>query len=414
MITMHRVVQKIIPLIQLARSQELLEVLAFGIFKLLSVSKVVRFLHSEIRQATVLWNHMSKVDSLMCKFSGARFETERLLQLDSSLLLTPRAKEIFANVANILDNNGDTTFVHRRSVSETISKLLVLILLQFHEDTLAIVQKEHVDNRPDVLRAKMALLNIQHRMQREANYMEELRSLIALAEENPGKGNPSTLQLKRSFAIGLYLDEKHSLTLDVAKDILAFVQAPDPMWFEMNELAIGCYKALGDTVRVSKLFEEQDRVVEGLRKDSRQIHPIEDQRGDEKEDFRRKLSQVEELFPQLSKLVYEVIFEVGKKDQGIDLLGPGTVAEHQNPVETSKDSQTEAENYKEILPAKLNEILEVAAATKIQFRNFFTNLPILSNAIDTLEKLRDNLAFVLLERGAKLLGLKVRSRSDST
>jgi hypothetical protein len=75
-ITIHRVVQRIVPLIQFAAAQRLLKRVATGTYKYLSTSKLTE---REIRQAPVVWNHLKKVDIMDGSILDYQCEIDRWL-----------------------------------------------------------------------------------------------------------------------------------------------------------------------------------------------------------------------------------------------------------------------------------------------------------------------------------------------
>jgi hypothetical protein len=370
-ITIHRVVQRIVPIIQVNAAKRLLKQLAVGTFKSLSNSNVAVFLQSEIRQTTVVWNHFNNFDNLYELLASQSTQPIRYLVGIPPTASTQDIKEIFANVAEFIDPKMDEQDFERVDVTNLIANLMKLTELETYQKTLATLPSGF----SDVLFIKMKIIRSQRHLNMDVNYLEELSRLMAVAEEQLAEGHPLTLEIKYSFAIKLYDDQKYTQALDLAKEIRSFVKASDPLWFDIINLEAGCYKAQGDAFQSTKLLEERTRELEAMRKDTGPTYSNADPNGDK----HKESPVVKELFPELYQLLYEGVYKIDKDNKKSESRSPDTVTEKQNSIEPGTAIRIVAS-----VPADISAVDKVMRVTKFRFQEFFTHQPNLLNAMDIL------------------------------
>jgi hypothetical protein len=374
-ITIHRVVQRIVPLIQFAAAQRLLKRVAIGTFKYLSISKLTE---NEIRQAPIVWNHLKKVDIMVGSILDYQCEIDRwLLQLDLPVLFTQKAKDTFALLGDLLDQKVDTLDfrLERTSACASIAVLINLIQLQILQTRLAESIEKQGQKHPDVLYVKTKIIISQRAFKMDVNYLEEHTRLIAIAEEQLEKGHLYTLGMKLSFAMWLYEDKKFTHALYVAKDIRSFFEASDPLYQFLGKLQINCYKALRHVIRTSELLEEQttkldEKEFSYLMNDTRPTHPNEDLSGDEEEYYGMDVSLVKGLFPEVFELLSEFVFKANKRKRS-ELRS--SIKGKKNDIAAREGSQNEDGVHLNIVQTRLSAITDAQRTTIIRFRKFFTD-----------------------------------------
>jgi hypothetical protein len=384
-ITIHRVVQRIVPLIQVAAAQRLLEQVAVGTHKLLITSKVFMFSQSERRQASILWNHLKKVDSV--KGSESTYQCEkyrRLIFFNFPHLLNHNGIDMFANdIGDLLNNKwGLHDGIWLFSCAQ-LCTLKHLIELEILPTLIPAFIEEYGENHPDVLNFRMKLLYSQRDFKIDVNYLEELGRLIAIAEQQLENGHPQILNMKCKLAEWLYEDQKYTHALDVAKDTQSFLKVPDPMYYKIGHLKVNCYKAQGDDIRASELHEEQTRKLDALREDKRLTHLNENSSGDKEEDIEKQFLLVKQTFPKFYELLSGLGFKRDNRNQRIELQS-SIVFQH-NPIATSEATRSEADIHQEAIQTRLSAVAKAQHVTIRQFQVFFSNGPNMATAMKFLE-----------------------------
>jgi hypothetical protein len=369
-ITIHRVVQRIVPLIQLAKAQSLLKRVAVGTFKSLRNSNDEFFLEREKRQVIIVWNHLKKADNLICSIPDYQCAIDEwLLQLDSSLLLSQSDKSLLANLGYILGGKEDITNLLRYPFSSKFTQLKDLIELEILQTGIAELTNKHGEDHPDVLSSRARIIQSQHGFGMDVKYLEELSRLIAIADKKLGKCHPCTMIMKYRLAYCLYDDQQYTDALQIAKDIQPFVEASDAMYYIIGNIEVSCHKALGDVVRASELHEEYSR--DAMRMDTRPAHQNVDSWADEEEEFEKDFLHVKTVFPELYKLLSELVLKVDNRIQTIETRS--SVVEQQNHIGTSDAKPSEAKIDLEMLQTLLSSVTEAEVMRRIRCRRFFTH-----------------------------------------
>jgi hypothetical protein len=370
-ITIHRVVQRIVPLIQLATAQSLLKRVAVGTFKFLSNLHDIFFLNHEKRQVTIVWNHLKKADNLNRSISDHQCAIDKwLLQIDSSLLFTESHRDIFSYLRYFLGDKR-TTHLIRNILSFTFLNLKSLIELENLQTGLAELTNKHGEDHPDVLYSRGKIISSQCALKMDVKYLEELSRLIAIANKKLGKCHPCTLNMKFRLAVCLYHDQKYTDALLIAKDLQPFLKASDPRYFLIGNIEVNCFKALGDVVRASELHEEYSREQDAMRMDTRPTHQNVNSCADEEEEFENDFLQVKTLFPELHKLRSELLVKVDNRNQRIETRS--SILEQQNHIGTSDANRCEAEIHQEIFQTLLSSVTLAEVMTRLRFHRFFTH-----------------------------------------
>jgi hypothetical protein len=370
-ITIHRVVQRIVPLIQLPKAQNLLKRVAIGTFKSLSNLNDKFFLEREKRQVTIVWNHLKKADNLNCSISKHQWTIdELLLELHLSLLFTQTQKDLLAYIGNLLGDKGDTTHLVRSIFSSTYTQLMDLIKLENLQSGLAGLTNKHGEDHLEVLHSRAKIIHYQHRFNVDVKYLEELSRLIAIADKKLDKCHPWILDMKYRLAACLYEDQKYTDALQIAKDLQPFLKASDPMFYDIGNLELSCYKVLGDVVRASELHEEYSRKRNALRMDTRARNPIVNSCADKEEEFGKYFWNAERLFPEFYNFYSELVLNVEKINQRIETRS--SIVEQQNHIRTIHANRSEAEIRQEILHTLLSFSTEAVIVTRLRFQRFFT------------------------------------------
>jgi hypothetical protein len=371
-ITIHRVVQRIVPLIQLATAQSLLKRVAVGTFKSLSNLNDNLFHEREKRQLTIVWNHFKKADNLICSISDYQCNAidEFLLKIDSSLLFVQGHKDTLAYLGNLLGDQEYTTHLLRTYFSSTLNDFKGLIQLENLQTGLAELTNKHGEDHPYVLSIRGIIIHCQHSFKMDVNYFEELSRLIAIADKKLEKCHPCTLNMKFRLAACLYEDQKYTHALNIAKDLHLFMKASDPLYFPMGNLQVNCYKALGDVVRASELHEEYSRKRDALRMETRPTDQNVNSCADEEAEFDKDFLHLKILFPELNKLRSELLSKVDNTHQRIETRS--SIVEQQNHTGTSDANRSEAEICQEMLQT-LSSVIEAETVTINRCRRFFTH-----------------------------------------
>jgi hypothetical protein len=373
-ITIHRVVQRIVPLIQLATAQSLLKRVAVGTFKSISnLNDLNFFLEREKRQLTIVWNHFKKADNLKCSISKYQWAIDKwLLQLDSSLLLTQSEKDLLAYVGNLLGDKGDPTHLVPSFFYSTYTELEDLIKLENLESGLAGLTNKHGEDHLEVLYSRAEIIDYQHRFNMDVKYLEELSRLIAIADKKLEKCHPCTLYIKCQLAVRLYEDQKYTDALQIAKDLIQpFLKASDPMYYHIGNLEVSCYKALGDVDRASELHMEYSRKRDALRVDTRAWKPIVNSCADKEEEFGKDFLHVQILFPEFCNLYSELVLNVEKINQRIETRS--SIVEQQNHIGASVANRIEAEFRQQTLQKLLSFSTAAVIVTGLRSQRFFTH-----------------------------------------
>jgi hypothetical protein len=371
-ITIHRVVQRIVPLIQLAAAQSLLKRVAVGTFKSLSNLNDNLFLNRPKRQVTIVWNHFKKNDNLICSISDYQcFIDKCLLKIDSSLLLTQSDKYILKLIGYVFCGEGDATHLVWNYISPQFTQLKDLIELEILQTGLAELTNKHGEDHPDVLYSRGKIISSQCALKMDVKYLEELSRLIAIADKKLGKCHPCTSDMKYRLAVCLYDDQEYTHALLIAKDIKPFLKASDRMYFLIRNLEVSCYKALGDVARASELHEEYSRELHVMRMDTLAWNPIANSCADEEEEFGKNFLNLEPLFPELYKLRSELVLKLENRNQRIQTQN--SIVEQQNHIGTSDAKRSEAAVHQEMLQILQCSVTEALIMTGIRCRLFFTH-----------------------------------------
>jgi hypothetical protein len=371
-ITIHRVVQRIVPLIQLATAQSLLKRVAVSTIKSLRNLNDYFFLQREKRQVTIVWNHFKKADNLIRSISDYQCVIDEwLLQIDSSLFFTKSHKHLLAYIGYFLGDQECTSHFVRNYFSSTFTQLMNLIELENLQTGLVELTNKHGDDHPDVLSSRATIIHAQYASGKDVKYLEELSRLIAIADTKLEKCHPCTLNMKWRLARCLYEVQNYTDALQIAKDLQPFLKASDPMYYIIGFLEVSCNKALGDVVRGSELYEKYSRELHAMRMDTRPTHQNVDSCADEEEEFEKPFLNVKRLFPELYKLHSELVLKVDNRDQRIQIQSSSV--EQQNHIGTSDADRSEAEIHLEMLQTLLSSVTEVEVMRKIRCRRFFTH-----------------------------------------
>jgi hypothetical protein len=361
-ITMHRVVQSIVPLIQLSTAQNLLKRVAVGTFKSLFNLNDNFFLDRQKRQMTIVWKHIKKADCLICSISDYLCAIDEwLLELDSSLLFTQSHKDVLIYLPYLLGDKVDAKHMIDNSFSATFTRLINLIELEILQTEIAELTNKHGEDHPDVLSIRAKIIHYQHRFEMDVKYLEELSRLIAIADKKLEKCHPCIFYMKWRLAQCLYEDKKYTHALQIAKDLQPFVKASDLMYYFIGNLEVGCYKALGDVVRASELHEEYSRKRDALRIDTRAWNPIVNSCADKEEEFEKDILHVKTVFPELHKLRSELLLKIDNRRQRIETRS--SVVEQQNHIGTNDANRSDAEIHQEVLKTRLSSVSEIVTVT---------------------------------------------------
>jgi hypothetical protein len=380
-ITIHRVVQRIVPLIQLAIAQSLLKRVVVGTFKSVSNLNDCIFLEREKRQVIIVWNHFKKAYNLNSDYQSAI--DEWLVQLDSSLLITQSKKDILAYLACLLGENEGGTHLVRIFVSSGFTALKKLIKLEILQNRLPALTKKYGEDHPGVLHDRAEILVIQSQyccFNMDVSDSKELETLVAIADKKLEKGHPCTLNIKFQLALCLIEGKKYPDALRIAKDIQPFLKASDPLYYLIGTLVAGCYKALGDVVRASELLEEYSRKRDAMRMEIFEKPQNANLSENEKEEFEKDFLNGTILISEL----YHLVLKAEKRHQSTELQR--SILKQQNQTATSAANRSEAEMHQEMLPTKLQLETE-AEIVKRRFQMFFTHERNLSMAIDLVNSI---------------------------
>jgi hypothetical protein len=390
-ITINRVVQKIVPFTQFAAVERLLERVAVGTFKSISTSKAFMIFERELRQAVIVWNHFKKVDNLKDGISADFLTIDRfLLNNDLRLIPVQSLGKIFAMIGNILDHKLERLGLVRIFASSTFSKLDSLIQLEISQTGLAALQKALGENHPDVLCEKVNILQSQRIMNMDVNYLEEMHRLIAMAEEKLEKSHPRILNMKLMLAVFLHADKKYTEALGVTKEIRSFVEESGLQYRIVENLEVCCNKALGNVTRASELLEEQTRKLDALMNDTRPTYTNENLIEDKEEDWENEFLNVKERFPELYQLVSESVFNVDNINQKTELCN--AFVELKNHLEERLASQSGDGRFEELFKPALSEVTNCLILTCTKFQKFFTR----HNFSKAIQILIDFLSFAQL------------------
>jgi hypothetical protein len=369
-ITIHRVVQRIVPLIQIATAQSLLKRVAIGTFKSLSNLHDYFFIEREKRQVTIVWNHLKKADNLICIISHYQCAIDEwLLQLDSSLLFTQKDKDKLAYLGYFLGDKEDRLHLVRNSFSSTFTQLVGLIKLENLQTGLAKLTNKHGEDHLDVLLSRAEIIQSRYAFGMDVNYLEELSTLIAIADKKLEKCHPFTVNMKFRLAVCFYVDQKYRDALQIAEDLKPFLKASDPSYYLIGNFEVSCYKAVGDVVRASELHEEYSRELDAMKMDTRLTHQNLYSCAYKEEEFEKYFLNVKRLFPELYKLRSELLLKVDNTHQRIETRS--SIVE-QHHIGTSDANRSEAEIHPEMLTL-LSSVIEAEVMTRIRFHRFFTH-----------------------------------------
>jgi hypothetical protein len=393
-ITVHRIVQKTIPLLQFAAAQRLLQEVAVGTFRSLAVPTFGELYLCDRRQATVVWNHMKKDEDIMANFSKIQSDiVESFLEVDLPLLSSHLfLKELFGSISDVLDNKTDKLNLRPVFASQYISQLNTLMRLEDIQRTTTILIAKFGDYHPDVISAKLEIIGYQKELNMDVSYLEEFNTLIASAEKHLTKSHADVLTLKRNLAVCLYHDGKYLSVLDLFRDVPPLLKASDRGGFRLRNLELYCYNKLEDVVKVSELLEEQERKFEALRMD-KTSHEIDSSAAKEDYDCGKKCFSVNEPFPEMVKLLYEMMLEVEKTKDTIELGCSVTIPEQRNSAETSHNNQREADVQQQTRETATDEAFLL---TERKFKEVFTYERNLSKGMEILDHIKKYCFEVLL------------------
>jgi hypothetical protein len=393
-ITMSKIVQKTIPLLQFAAAQRLLQEVAIGAFRSLSVPTFGELYLCDRRQATVVWNHMKEDEYIMSKFSKIQSDiVESFLEVDLPLLSSHLfLKELFGSISDVLDNKTDKLNLRPVFASQYISQLKSLMRLEDIQRTIPTLIGKFGDYHPDVISAKLEIIGYQKELNMDVNYLEEFNTLIAIAEKHLTKSHADVLTLKRNLAVCLYHDGKYFSVLDLCRDVPSLLKASNPVGFRLRNLELCCYNKLGDVVKVSELLEEHEREFEALRMD-KTSHVIDSSAAKEDDDCGKKCSSVDEPFPEMVKLLYGMMFQVEKTKDTMELRCSVTIPEQRNPVETGHNSQREADVQQQTRETATDEAFLL---TERKFKEVLTYERNLSKGMEILDHIKKYCFEVLL------------------
>jgi hypothetical protein len=379
-ITIRRVVQRIVPLIQLAVAQSLLKRVVVGTFKSVSNLNDCIFLDREKRQVIIVWNHLKKADNLNSDYQSAI--DEWLLGLDASLVFNLTQKDILAYLACLLGgNDGGGTHLVRSFVTSGFTLLKKLIELEILQNRLPALTKKYGEDHPAVLHDRGEIIQSQYCcFNMDVNYSKELETLVAIADKKLEKGHPCTLNIKFQLALCLLEDKKYPDALRIAKDIQPFLKASDPLYYLIGNLEAGCYKALGDVVRASELLEEYSRKRDAMRMETCAKPQNANLSQNEKEEFEKDFLNGTILISEL----YHLVLKAEKRHQSTELQK--SILKQQNHTTTSAANRSEAEMHQEMLPTMLHLETE-AEIVKRRFQMFFTHERNLSMAMDLVNSI---------------------------
>jgi hypothetical protein len=392
--TVHRVVQRIVPIIQFAAAQLLLERVAFGTFKSLSTSKGFAFSEPEIRQATVVWNHFKKDDRLKDSIPANQWQKGRWQSDLPVLTHTQISKHKLASVVDVLGSIGDT-LNSRRFSSPMFTLLMHVIEMEFYQTVFAGFTEKLGENHSDVLYARAIIIASQRVFVTDLNYLEELSTLIAIAESQLEKGHPRTLSIKYKLAVCLYEDQKYKHALDFAKDIRPFLEESHPLYPAIENLEVCCYKALEDVTPASELLVEQTRKLNALRMDGPPTHPNESSSGDEKADFGKEFLHVKDSFPEFFELLSYLAVKADDRTQPTEDELKSPIAEHHIHIAKYEAIRSEVENCMKIGQSRPSSLTKLQRDTRLLFPMCFTDGPTLLKQMEVWEYFLRKLKFLL-------------------
>jgi hypothetical protein len=371
-ITLHRVVQRIVPLLQVATAQRLLERVVFGTFKCLSISNFM-FLHSDLRQAAFVWNHIKTNDDLMLRFTKVQLEgVEMWLKQRNveQLVSFGFEKQLFASIADVCECKAGGSTINRMLASISMSRLKALIDLEFFLKEFPILKEKYGENHPIVLRRRSIIIRYQFRLKTTDSYLEEMNTLIAKVEEQLGKDHPDLLDFKSNLGACLYEDGIYSSALELARNILTSFVKTDWELFKIRALEVNCYDALGEHGRASELHWELEKKMNALRKEEPTLQI--DSRNKEKEETDpTDWCDVSKLFLEVSKLLDGRVVDVDDKNHKIELESTGTCE-----VDVDQKIMVQDGGYDAFLDMKN------------KFRVFFTHAGNFSKAVEILDEIK--------------------------
>jgi AAA+ ATPase superfamily predicted ATPase len=370
-ITMHRVLQKIVPQIPLrtVTEQTLLQSVAIRTFKSINLSNVSKmFTHDEIRQATFVWSHVRTSPNLMQSLSKFQLEIERCLQLDLPKVSSPQLlRDLFTGIVDVFVNQEDPMILKRMLAYHLISSLRDLIELELFQRQISSLVKEHGKNHLSVINQKSCIIAYQVGFAMKVNYLEEMNTLIATAEEQLEKDHTFILDLKCKLARCLIEDGKYSSALSLATVIQHNFEASPQRRCTIRALLMDCYSALGDDGQASGLLQDQKWEPDALEEENT-IHGIDNQNAARKRNRGKDWSDVIRRFPELGQLLHTVVLNEDTTNKTGSGRSSATYPVLLNPNQRRRET------------AVHNNFL----ATEVQFKEFFTHEGNCSKAMEIL------------------------------
>jgi hypothetical protein len=358
-IIIHRVVQKIVPLLEYPTAETFLGRVAHATFKTLSVPKSRDISKTERRQANVLWNHIKKLNNFPINIFNFPLVTKRYLQFrvrDGVFVTSGFLNGVFACIAAAFGDESDRLYLKRSFASNCIQELKHITAMELLQKQLLTLTVEVGQNHPIVIYLQSAIFAYRsvlkiHALRR--SYVEErstiLEKLDQLPESDPYKryieANLSTFS--NCLMISLINSIEHSEQDLISAEVLTFKHK---LWY--NSAVHDC------TMKLKELecqrLREKNPVI---------INPLPNPWDESSVDW----CKVNEKFPELFKLLDEAGLVLG--------------------INRNHDAKLESlANLQEMPQTAL--VNEIFLSTKRQMKEFFIHEPNFLIAVEILDDIQ--------------------------